>query len=81
MLAVNESNAHVAAGLSGLGLMQTVSFMVKPHIESGAMQVVLADWKQPTVHVHVVYPPNRHLSAKLRVFVDWVAALFQRLGP
>jgi DNA-binding transcriptional LysR family regulator len=79
VLAVNESNAHVAAGLSGLGLMQTVSFMVKPHIESGAMQVVLADWQQPTVPVHVVYPPNRHLSAKLRVFVDWVAALFQRL--
>ena len=26
--------------------------------------------------LHVVYPPNRHLSAKLRVFVDWVAELF-----
>ncbi|APW43114.1 LysR family transcriptional regulator [Rhodoferax saidenbachensis] len=79
VLAVNESNAHVAAGLAGLGVMQTVNFMVKPHIASGALQVVLADWQQPTVPVHVVYPPNRHLSAKVRVFVDWVAALFTRL--
>ena len=76
VLAVNESNAHVAAGLTGLGLMQTVDFMVRPHINSGALQVVLADWQQPTVTVHVVYPPNRHLSAKVRVFVDWVAELF-----
>lgn len=28
--------------------------------------------------VYVVYPPNRHLSAKVRAFVDWVAELFQR---
>jgi hypothetical protein len=27
------------------------------------------------------YPPNRHLSAKLRVFVDWVAELFARSDP
>ena len=26
--------------------------------------------------MHVVYPPNRHLSTKVRVFVDWVAELF-----
>jgi LysR family transcriptional regulator for bpeEF and oprC len=28
--------------------------------------------------VHVVYPPNRHLSAKVRVFVDWAADLFAK---
>ena len=26
--------------------------------------------------LHVVYPQNRHLSSKIRVFVDWVAELF-----
>ena len=28
--------------------------------------------------LHVVYPPNRHLSNKVRVFVDWIADLFAR---
>jgi LysR family transcriptional regulator, regulator for bpeEF and oprC len=79
ILAVNESNAHVAAGLAGLGLIQTARFTVQPHIDSGALQVVLSDWQQPTVQVHVVYPPNRHLSAKVRVFVDWVAELVGRM--
>jgi DNA-binding transcriptional LysR family regulator len=81
VLAVNESNAHLAVGLAGLGVMQTFTFMAQPYIDSGALQVVLADWKQPQLPVYVVYPPNRHLSAKVRVFVDWVAELFKTLEP
>jgi len=42
----------------------------------GELDPVLADWSAEPVPLHVVYPPNRHLSAKLRVFVDWVAELF-----
>jgi len=37
---------------------------------------VLDDWPQPALPVYVVYPPNRHLSAKVRAFVDWAAELF-----
>jgi LysR family transcriptional regulator for bpeEF and oprC len=39
---------------------------------------VLADWGRPSVPLHVVYPPNRHLSAKVRAFVDWAAELFAK---
>ena len=34
------------------------------------------DWTSEPMPLHVVYPPNRHLSNKLRVFVDWIADLF-----
>jgi LysR family transcriptional regulator for bpeEF and oprC len=40
------------------------------------MVQVLADWRSDAVPVHLVYPQNRHLSAKVRVFVEWVAELF-----
>jgi LysR family transcriptional regulator, regulator for bpeEF and oprC len=40
---------------------------------------VLPEWSRPPVPVHVVYPPNRHLSAKVRAFVDWAAELFGNL--
>jgi LysR family transcriptional regulator, regulator for bpeEF and oprC len=40
---------------------------------------VLPEWSRPAVPVHVVYPPNRHLSAKVRAFVDWAAELFGKL--
>ncbi|MET0310790.1 MAG: LysR family transcriptional regulator [Burkholderiaceae bacterium] len=77
-LSVNESNAHVAAVLAGLGIGQTAAFAAARHIASGEMVEVMPDWKRPPLPIYVVYPPNRHLSAKVRAFVDWAAALFAR---
>jgi LysR family transcriptional regulator for bpeEF and oprC len=78
IVAVNEANAYVAAGLAGLGVMQAPSFMVHDHLKTGALLPVLPGWTSEPAPLHVVYPPNRHLSNKLRVFVDWVADLFAR---
>jgi DNA-binding transcriptional LysR family regulator len=72
----NDGNAYVAAGLAGLGIIQAPTFMVHQHIESGALRPILADWAPMVMPLHVVYPPNRHVSNKLRVFVDWIADLF-----
>ena len=77
-LSVNDSNANLAAGLAGLGVVRTGTFVAAPHFASGALVPLLLDWCTDTIPIHVVYPPNRHLSAKLRVFVDWVAELFAR---
>ena len=77
-IAVNESNAYLAAALAGLGVTQMVTFMAAPHLVSGALVPVLPGWKTPPIPVHVVYPPNRHLSAKVRSFVDWTAELFSQ---
>ena len=78
LVAVNEGQTYVAAGLAGYGILQAPYFMVGPHLEGGALREVLADWSVPALPLHVVYPPNRHLSTRLRVFVDWAAALFAR---
>lgn len=76
VVAVNESNAHIAVGLTGLGIIQTPTFMACPHLQSGELVTVLDDWAPAHHPVYVVFPPNRHQSAKLRVFVDWVVDLF-----
>lgn len=76
-VSVNESTAHVNAALTGLGLVQTFAPIVQPHIASGALVEVLSDWAPPPMPFHVAYPPNRHLSVKLRVFVDWVVQVFE----
>ncbi len=77
-ISVNDSNAYMAATLSGLGVAQLVTFMAAPHLASGALVQVLPDWTTKPVPIYVVYPPNRHLSAKVRSFVDWAAELFTR---
>jgi DNA-binding transcriptional LysR family regulator len=78
-VAVNDASAYFAATLAGLGISQPPCFMALPHIERGELVPVLPEWTSDPVSLYVVYPPNRHLSAKLRVFVDWVAELFARL--
>jgi LysR family transcriptional regulator for bpeEF and oprC len=75
-IAVNDTNAYVAAGLAGLGIIQMSTFMMEPMIQSGRFETLLDDWTTDPLPVHVVYPQNRHLSAKVRVFVEWVAELF-----
>jgi len=77
-VAVNDSNAYMAATLAGLGVAQLVTFMAAPHLETGALVQVLPEWSTKPVPIYVVYPPNRHLSAKVRSFVDWTADLFSR---
>ena len=76
--AVNDSNAYVTAGLAGLGIIMAPTFMVDDHIARGALRRVLPDWTSDPMLLHIGYSPNRHLSNKVRVFVDWIAELFGR---
>ena len=76
IVALNESNAHLTALLAGYGVSQTTTCIADPYLKRGELVQVLADWSRPPAPIHVVYPPNRHLSARVRVFVDWVAELF-----
>ncbi len=78
LFATNEGNAYIQAALEGYGVIQAPTFMVQEHIDAGRLKRVLADWTTEPIPMHIVYPPNRHLSNKLRVFVDWAAELFAR---
>ncbi len=76
VIALNDSNAYIEAGLAGLGVIQMTDYLVERHVASGRMVQVLPDWHADPLPIHIVYPQNRHLSAKVRVFVEWVAELF-----
>ncbi|WP_077048906.1 LysR family transcriptional regulator [Pseudomonas sp. KK4] len=80
VVSVNESNAHLAAGLAGLGIIHTFNYTVQPHLERGDLVPILQDWQPPRYPFHVLYPPNRHLSNRVRVFIDWLAELFGSMG-
>jgi len=75
-IALNDSNAYVQAGLAGLGVIMMTDYLLTAHIASGRMVQVLPEWRSDPLPVHIVYPQNRHLSAKVRVFVEWVSELF-----
>jgi DNA-binding transcriptional LysR family regulator len=49
--------------------------MARDAIAKGDLVRVLPEWNREPLPLYVVYPPNRHLSNKVRVFVDWLAKL------
>lgn len=75
-IALNDSNSYVQAGLVGLGVISMTDYLLNEHLATGKMVRLLPDWRSDPLPVHVVYPQNRHLSAKVRVFVEWVSELF-----
>lgn len=75
-IAVNDSDAYLAAGLAGMGIAQMPLFTLQSYLAAGQLALLLEDWAVDPAPLHVVYPQNRHLSAKVRVFVEWIAELF-----
>lgn len=80
IISLNDGNGYMAAGLAGHGIMQLPTFMAREPIAQGRLVPLLLDWCAAPKPLHIVYPPNRHLSNKVRVFVDWLAELFARDG-
>ena len=76
-IALEDENSYVAAAEAGLGIAQIPAFVLKDAMERGTLELVLADWFPEPSPLYVVYPQNRHLSNKVRVFVDWVAQLLR----
>jgi DNA-binding transcriptional LysR family regulator len=77
-LAVGEGITYVSAALAGLGIIQVPSFLVRDAIATGALMTVLDDWVSEARPLYLVYPPNRHMSVRLRTFIEWVVPLFAK---
>ncbi|HEY4072979.1 MAG TPA: LysR family transcriptional regulator [Herbaspirillum sp.] len=87
-LSFNDLEACVSAAIAGLGIVQMPVFMAKEEMAEGKLLCVLPDIEIDTVPLHILYLQNRHLSTKVRAFVEWVAELIDsdryvlpRTGP
>ena len=76
-IASNNGEALLEAAVEGLGVVNLPTWMVGPDLESGRLIEVLDEYAQPEPSVHVIYPPGRHLSAKVLAFVDFLAGHFK----
>ncbi|MFT4907170.1 MAG: DNA-binding transcriptional LysR family regulator [Oleispira sp.] len=69
----NSGYGLVDAALKGLGIVQLPDYYVQEHIASGELMTLLDKYREPEEGVWAVYPQNRHLSPKIRLFVDYLA--------
>jgi len=74
----NNGEALMAAAVAGLGAYQCPTFLCSDHVATGRVEIVLGEYEAPEPAVYAVWPHNRHLSAKVRSFVDF---LIGRFGP
>ncbi|MGL5939225.1 MAG: LysR substrate-binding domain-containing protein [Waterburya sp.] len=73
----NNSEAMVDAAIQGLGIIQVPRFHVTIAVENRQLIPILSDWSITGHPIQLVYPQNRHLSSKVRVFVEFFARLLQ----
>jgi DNA-binding transcriptional LysR family regulator len=81
VLAVDDGNAYLAAGLAGLGILCLPDYMSKEYVARGDLVPLFENWHLDTMPLYVAFPPSRHVSAKLRVFIEWIAELMALHAP
>ncbi|HEX3634361.1 MAG TPA: LysR family transcriptional regulator [Paraburkholderia sp.] len=64
----------VSTAVAGVGVIHLFEDMLRPHLESGALEPILVPWWQRFSGPFLYYPGRRHLPAPLRVFVDFLKA-------
>ncbi|NPT35881.1 LysR family transcriptional regulator [Paraburkholderia xenovorans] len=65
----------VSAAVAGVGVIHLFEDMLRPHLDSGALEPILEPWWQRFSGPFLYYPGRRHLPAPLRTFVDFLKAL------
>lgn len=75
VLSIDDGNAYLAAGVAGLGVLWLPDYMARPHVARGELLPLFEQWTVDAMPLFLAYPPNRHVSKKLRVFIDWVVEL------
>lgn len=72
-LQMNNSLALREALLKGAGLTLTPTFVVGSEIKAGLLMAVLTEYRAMEVSIYAVYPQRKHLSPKVRAFIDFLS--------
>ena len=68
----NSADAAIRYAEAGGGLTRVLAYQAADSLKAGRLKIVLAEFEQPALPIHIVYPTSRLLSAKVRTFIDLV---------
>ncbi|WP_417684405.1 LysR substrate-binding domain-containing protein [Roseibium sp.] len=77
---VNNALALHNACVRGLGISMAKRWQVEPLMASGVLEEVLPDWEYPSQPMHAVYPSNRYIPLKVKVFVEEMDGFLREIG-
>ncbi|MDP3252596.1 MAG: LysR family transcriptional regulator [Hydrogenophaga sp.] len=79
LLESNDGQILRAAALDGMGILVQPSYIVYDDVVAGRLVPMLDDWDLPRLTINLAYPSRKHLSAKVRTFIDFMAAHFKKM--
>lgn len=77
-LCCNNGEGLREAALAGLGVVMLPTFIVGEDLEQGKLQEILPDYHPPAIEIFALYPVNRHLSTKVKLWVDFLQQQLQQ---
>jgi DNA-binding transcriptional LysR family regulator len=75
-ISVNAAESFHAAARLGLGIIQVPRYHAQRYVDSGELVPILQDFPLTPTPVSLLYPRNRQLSPRVRVFIDWLTKVF-----
>jgi DNA-binding transcriptional LysR family regulator len=79
LLESNDGQVLRAAALDGLGILVQPTYILYDDIVAGRLVPVLDDWDLPRLTINLAYPSRKHLSAKVRTFIDFMTEHFTKM--
>ncbi len=79
LLDANDGQILRVAALDGLGILVQPSYIVYDDIVAGRLVPILDEWDLPRLTINLAYPSRKHLSAKVRTFIDFMAEHFIKM--
>lgn len=73
-LQCNTNEAAIATAKAGWGLTRLLHYQIGPALLAGELRIVLGDYEEPPLPIHVLHPEGRHAPPKVRAFVDLAVA-------
>jgi DNA-binding transcriptional LysR family regulator len=77
IVSVTGTDLYTGAAVAGLGMVQVPRYRVVGELSAGTLRVVLRDFPPPPMLLSVLYPHNRQLSSRVRVFAQWLRDIFE----
>lgn len=70
----NDGPTNIAGCLAGMGILAVPDFEVAREVRSGELVRIMPAWRLDDASLHLVFPPRRHVLARVRAFADFIAA-------
>jgi DNA-binding transcriptional LysR family regulator len=80
IVSVTGADLYTGAAVAGLGMVQVPRYRVTGELSAGTLKIVLAGFPPPPMPISVLYPQNRQLSSRVRVFAEWLREIFEAAG-